>query len=122
MAYQNDDRDKRKGNQRTKMFYSPNLLACINNAIENTKFVTLEYQSRENEVSKREIEPMALIYKNGKRNLVAYCQLRNDYRTFRLDRINLLKVNLTEFTPREGFDASVFEVDEEYKNSSEKQE
>lgn len=105
-------------NQRSKMHYAPNLLACINNAIDNNKKVSLEYESRENEVSKREIEPMALIFKNKKRNLVAFCHLREEYRTFRLDRINLFKVNQTEFTPREGFDAAVFEIDDEYNKPS----
>tara|TARA_B110000908_G_scaffold143938_1_gene173205 strand:- start:222 stop:641 length:420 start_codon:yes stop_codon:yes gene_type:complete len=115
MAYENNkNSDNRNGGQRNKMHYSPNLLGCINNALENQKIATLEYESRNFEVSKREIEPMALIYKNKKRHLVAYCHLREDYRTFRLDRINLIKVNNTDFTPREGFDAAVFEIDDEY--------
>lgn len=109
---------EREGGQRTQMHYSPNLLGCINNAIDNTRMSFLEYQSREFEVSERQIEPMALIYKNRKRHLVAFCHLRNEYRTFRLDRINLLKVNTAQFTPREGFDAAVFEVDEEYNNKA----
>lgn len=114
MAYENNrNNDKRNGGQRNKMHYSPNLLGCINNALENQKIASLEYESRDFEVSKRDIEPMALIYKNRKRHLVAYCQLRNEYRTFRLDRINLIKVNSLGFTPREGFDVSIFEVDDE---------
>lgn len=117
MAYQNDDKNNK--NQRTKMHYSPNLLGCINNAIDQTKMVSLEYESKDFDVSQREIEPMALIYKNKKRHLVAFCHLRDEYRTFRLDRINLFKVNLSEFSPKEGFDAKVFEIDEEYNNPSE---
>lgn len=114
MAYENNrNRDRGNGGQRNKMHYSPNLLGCINNAIENHKIVSLEYEARDFEISKRDIEPMALIYKNRKRNLVAYCHLREDYRTFRLDRINLIKVNNADFIPREGFDASIFEVDDE---------
>ncbi|MGB0886305.1 MAG: helix-turn-helix transcriptional regulator [Chitinophagales bacterium] len=115
MAYEND----RNKQQRKKMHYSPNLLGCLNNAIDNNRMATLEYESRENEVSQRDIEPMALIYKNRKRHLVAYCLLRNDYRTFRLDRINLFKINKAEFTPKEGFDAAKFEIDDEYPNSNE---
>lgn len=114
MAYENNrNNDRQNGGQRNKMHYSPNLLGCINNALENNKMATLEYESRDFEVSKRDVEPMALIYKNRKRHLVAFCHLRNEYRTFRLDRINLIKVNSTDFIPREGFDAAEFEADDE---------
>ena len=85
----------------------------LNNALENQKIATLEYESRDFEVSKRDIEPMALIYKNRKRQLVAYCHLREEYRTFRLDRINLIKINNKEFLPREDFDLNLFEGDDE---------
>lgn len=114
MANHREKNKEKESNQRAQMHFSPNLLGCINNAIDHTKMTTLEYESSNFEVSKREVEPMALIYKNNKRNLVAYCHLRNEYRTFRLDRINLIKVNQAEFTPRDDFDAAVFEVDDEY--------
>lgn len=100
--------------QKSQMHYSPNLLSSINNAIDNTQMAFLEYQTREFEISKREIEPMAIIFKNRKRNLVAFCHLRNEYRTFRLDRINLFKVNKKSFISREGFDATTYETDDEY--------
>jgi len=102
------------------MYYSPNLVGCINNALENTKIASIEYESRDFEVSKRDIEPMALIFKNRKRQLVAYCHLRSEYRTFRLDRINLIKVNKAEFTPREGFNVEEFEKDDEFQDWSNK--
>ena len=117
MAYENKD-DRRNSGQRKRMHYSPNLLGCINNALDNKKMATLEYESRDYEVSTRQIEPMAVIYKNRKRHLVAFCHLRNEYRTFRLDRINLLKVNRDTFTPREGFKVEEFEVDDEYEDSN----
>lgn len=114
MAYQRERNNDKESGQRTQMHYSPNLLGCINNAIDNTKMTTLEYETSNFEVSRREVEPMALIYKNNKRNLVAYCHLRDEYRTFRLDRINLIKVNQAEFRPRDGFDAAIYEGDDEY--------
>ena len=120
MAYENNKDNNRRGGQRKQMHYSPNLLGCINNALDNKKMATLEYEARDFEVSKREIEPMALIYKNRKRHLVAYCHLRSEYRTFRLDRINLIKVNSTEFNPREGFNVEEFEKDDEFQDWSHK--
>lgn len=103
---------------RKKMHYSPNLLACLNNAIDNRVVVDLEYDSSGNELTKRKVEPMALIYKNRKRNLVAYCLLRDDWRTFRLDRIEMVKLNSQTFSKRDNFNLSDFEgeenSDEEY--------
>jgi len=118
MAYENN-RDKRDSGQRKRMHYSPNLLGCINNALENKKIASLEYESRDFETSTRNIEPMAVIYKNRKRHLVAFCHLRNEYRTFRLDRINLIKVNNEVFSSREDFKVEDFEGDDEYENDSE---
>ncbi len=115
MTYINN-KGKNNGGQRKRMHYSPNLLGCINNALDNNKMATLEYEARDYEVSTREVEPMAIIYKNRKRHLVAFCHLRNEYRTFRLDRINLIKVNNSEFKPREGFNVEEFEVDDEFQD------
>jgi len=119
MSYENNkENDRRNGGQRKRMHYSPNLIGCINNALENKKMATLEYESRDYEVSTRNIEPMALIYKNRKRHLVAFCHLRNEYRTFRLDRINLIKVNNAEFKAREDFNVEEFEIDDEFQDWS----
>lgn len=94
---------------RKQLHYSPNLLSSINNAIENQKMVTMEYDSREKGISMRDAEPMAMVYKNGKRHLVAWCKLREDYRSFRLDRITTLKVNRSEFEKRNDFDLARIE-------------
>lgn len=98
---------------RKKMHYSPNLLACLTNAIDNRVVVDLEYDSSSNGLTERKIEPMALIYKNRKRNLVAYCHLRDDWRTFRLDRIDLVKLSKNTFDKREDFNISDFEGETE---------
>jgi predicted DNA-binding transcriptional regulator YafY len=97
--------------QRKQMHYSPNLLSTINNSIDNCKTAIIEYDSREKGVSVREIEPMAIVYKDRKRNLVAWCHLRNDYRAFRLDRLNLIKLKQEEFTRRQDFRVEDFQDD-----------
>ena len=91
------------------MHYSPNLLSTINNAIDHCKLTVIEYESREKGISMREIEPMAIVYKDRKRNLVAWCRLRNDYRSFRLDRLNLIKLEKEEFTRRQDFKVDDFQ-------------
>jgi len=95
--------------QRKQMHYSPNLLSTINNAIDNCKVSFLEYDSREKGVSKREVEPMAIVYKDRKRHLVAFCRLRNEYRSFRLDRLNLIRLEKEEFVRRQDFKVDEFQ-------------
>lgn len=105
--------DERSGFKRRQLHYSPNLLSSINNAIENNRIIEIEYDSHEKGVSNRSAEPMAIVYKNRKRNLVAWCRLRDDYRAFRLDRINTIKVMLENFDPRSDLDISQYEDGEE---------
>ena len=101
---------KRNNNsQRKQMHYSPNLLSTVNNAIDNSFVCEIEYDSREKGVTNRMIEPMAIVYKDRKRNLVAWCRLREDYRSFRLDRLNMIKVSTEEFLRRQNFKIEDFQ-------------
>lgn len=99
----------RSANQRKQMHYSPNLLSTLNNAIDNCKLATIEYDSREKGLTQRDIEPMAIVYKERKRHLVAWCRLRNDYRSFRLDRLNSIKLKQEEFGRRQDFKIDEFQ-------------
>ena len=99
----------RSAAQRKQMHYSPNLLSTINNAIDNTLVAAIEYESNERDITLREIEPLAVVYKDRKRNLVAWCRLRNDYRSFRLDRLNMIKVKQEQFARREDFNINDYQ-------------
>lgn len=99
----------KQNSARKQMHYSPNLLSCITNAIDNKKLATIEYDSREKGVTIRDIEPMALVYKDRKRHIAGWCRLRNEYRSFRLDRLNTIKVMNEEFVPRQDFDLNDFQ-------------
>lgn len=94
-----------------QMHYSPNLLSTINNAIDNCKLATIEYDSREKGITIRDIEPMALVYKDRKRHLVGFCHLRNEYRNFRLDRLNMIKLKQEEFLRKQDFNIDNFQDD-----------
>jgi len=64
------------------------------------RIAEIEYQSIENdEVSERTIEPFALYSTQENWLLVAWCRLRDDYRTFRLDRILRLEIVTDTFEP-----------------------
>lgn len=100
-----------RGAAQKQMHYSPNLLSTINNAIDNLKLAVIEYDSNQKGISVREIEPMAVVYKDRKRHLVGWCRLRNDYRSFRLDRLNSIKLKQEEFIKRHDFNVSNFQDD-----------
>ena len=64
-------------------------LTLIQNALTGFKVLKITYQSEhKREKTERNIEPFALYYNLQESwTLIAYCQLRNDYRMFRLTRI-----------------------------------
>jgi len=101
----------RSAAQHKPMHYSPNLLSTVNNAIDNSLIAIIEYDSKERGVTLREIEPMAVVYRDRKRNLVGWCRLRNDYRSFRLDRLNMIKVKNESFARREDFNVADYQDD-----------
>lgn len=109
MAYGDYGKRNNTAAQRKQMHYSPNLMSTVNNAIDNSVLCELEYDSREKGITKRIIEPMAIVYKDRKRNLVAWCRLREDYRSFRLDRIGMIKLLSDTFLRRQDFNIDDFQ-------------
>ena len=78
-----------------------NSLALIQNALTAYKVLNITYQSgHKDEKTERNIEPFALYYTLQESwALIAYCQLRKDYRMFRLDRILKIQPLDIHFTP-----------------------
>jgi predicted DNA-binding transcriptional regulator YafY len=66
-------------------------LAVIQNAISAKTLLQIEYKGNNNETSKRQVEPIGLIFYALNWHLIAWCQMRNDYRDFRVSRIMQLK-------------------------------
>lgn len=60
-------------------------------AIDQLKIVSILYTREDGETSNRRIHPLGIFFWGRVWTLVAWCELRNDYRTFRLDRIKDLK-------------------------------
>jgi len=68
-------------------------ITTIQHAISEQKCIELSYYSKyKKESSSRIIEPIGLCFYGFHWHLIAYCRLRNDYRDFRLDRIESLKM------------------------------
>jgi len=68
-------------------------------AITKHLVVELRYVSQKDESTEREIEPFALIQTQGNWLLIAFCRLRKEFRTFRLDRIHHLILSNSTFEP-----------------------
>lgn len=64
----------------------------IRKAISDKYYIALNYQRADGEQSTRTVRPLGLVYWGQKWTLIAWCQLREDYREFRLDRIKALEV------------------------------
>lgn len=65
---------------------------AMREAIRLQQRVMIDYVRADEQPSSRTIEPLGLIFWGRVWTLVAWCHLRNDYRTFRLDRIQAIIV------------------------------
>lgn len=80
------------------------LLISLSEVIGQCQRITLDYRSRHNEVTHRKVEPYGIIGWEGHWSLVGYCLLRQDYRLFRLDRMQRVEIVEETFERAEGFD------------------
>lgn len=69
----------------------------IRAAIRIRQRVRIDYTRADEQQSNRTIEPLGLIFWGKVWTLVAWCQLRSAYRTFRLDRIQALDITSEHF-------------------------
>jgi proteasome accessory factor B len=66
----------------------------LSRAVTSRKSVELRYRAQgSGEITRRKVDPYGLLYRFGAWVLVGYCHLREDLRTFRVDRITALTVN-----------------------------
>src|SRR5215471_16728974 len=70
--------------------------------------VTFEYQSHDRRLSRREVDPYGIVHMDGRWYMVGHCALREDVRTFRLDRVSELEVKNRTFDRPSGFDAKAY--------------
>lgn len=77
-----------------------NSLSEMQMAIINLRLVDINYQKENQEESFRLIEPVAIYSHDEKWIVIAWCHLREDYRSFRLDRIKSFKILSTKFEDR----------------------
>jgi predicted DNA-binding transcriptional regulator YafY len=63
------------------------MLDVIERATEAQTRLLLAYKDVEGRMTGRQVRPLDLFYWGRVRTLVAWCELRDDFRTFRVDRI-----------------------------------
>ena len=60
------------------------------NALKKGNVLRISYTSKRAETTEREVEPIGVIYYARYWHLIGFCRIRNDYRDFRLDKIEKL--------------------------------
>jgi predicted DNA-binding transcriptional regulator YafY len=83
------------------------VVATLGLAIEQRRQVRLCYQAYTGAISERVIDAYGLVYR-GYWYAVSYCHLRQDLRTFRLDRMRQLELLDSQFTQPDAFDPLAF--------------
>jgi predicted DNA-binding transcriptional regulator YafY len=95
------------GSFRRKAVSAPgsSVVLTLSSATQQEKRVHMRYQAGRAEASERDVDSYGLVFHAGIWYTVGYCHLRQDLRTFRLDRV--LQVDLLEetFTRPPGFNA-----------------
>ncbi len=75
-------------------------LGSVREAIRREKKVTIAYEDKTGAASRRTVWPFALAYFDRLHVLAAWCELRQDFRHFRIDRIALLELEEVRYPRR----------------------
>ena len=84
----------------------------LRRAIRDRYVVALTYRDSEARVSRRRLWPLLICSLNDGWTISGWCELRQDFRTFRLDRIEFLETTDTKFKQDETNDLHAFLLSE----------
>ena len=87
---------------------APDQLLAISGAIRDTVRLSFGYRSRKDDESTRRVEPYRLVATGRRWYLFAWDLDREDWRTFRIDRITGAEPSTWRFRPRDSPDAGEF--------------
>lgn len=74
--------------------------AIIRQAARKEQKLLTRYQDQEGRMTERVIWPLAISYLDTSDLVIAWCELRDDFRTFRLDRLRATVLNGASFRPK----------------------
>ncbi|GHO89264.1 helix-turn-helix transcriptional regulator [Dictyobacter formicarum] len=109
-------RDRLKAISSHLFFFSPqqdgrpdvSLLMSLSEAVGQRQRVRIDYRSTRDQSTRRKVEPYGIVGWDGRWYLVGYCCLRQDMRTFRLDRIQKIEPLEEPFERDEEFDCRAY--------------
>jgi len=102
--------DKRRTLDATPV-YAPNFfidarmsqhMDLLRKSISEMRFADMEYADISAQATTRRVRPLGLYYWGDRWTLGAWCELRNDFRSFRLDRISQLTIANERFKDEAG--------------------
>jgi len=77
-------------------------LDALHVAAQERHVILMAYAREDGQQSVRRVHPLALYFWGGAWTLAAWCELRNDFRSFRVDRMEHLESLDEIFTPKAG--------------------
>ena len=77
-------------------------LDVLHDACTDRKVLSFAYVREDGAPSQRSVRPLALYFWSGVWTLATWCELRNDFRTFRIDRMQQVETTPRSFTQRRG--------------------
>ncbi|MEL7147078.1 MAG: WYL domain-containing protein [Bacteroidota bacterium] len=80
---------------------SSSTLMTIQACIINFRLLDIAYLSLEGKLTKRTVEPFAIYSTKGNWLLIAFCRLRNEFRVFRVDLIQMMTPQNSTFEPHQ---------------------
>jgi predicted DNA-binding transcriptional regulator YafY len=89
-------------------------LAQIQHAITDQTQIKITYQSLKDERLERTIEPIGLVFYAFSWHLIGYCQLRKDYRDFKVERIKTLRKTMCPFEVNDHIPLSAYKLPVNY--------
>lgn len=76
-------------------------LNVIQKSIDELKKLNIRYHDRNGDITERIIEPHVIVFKQGLWYVYAFCHLRNEFRFFKIGRIEFADITNESFTRRE---------------------
>lgn len=91
---------------RVEPSYDHRTLLTLTTAIQSEQGVSFVYQGPDKLIMPRSMDPYGLVFRYGRWYVSGHCHLRDDLRSFRLDRISAVKMLAQRFTRPRDFDAA----------------
>jgi predicted DNA-binding transcriptional regulator YafY len=80
----------------------PPWLGQLRHAVRRRNIIQIDYQKEDGTPSQRELWPLGLFFWGYNWTLIGWCELRNDFRHFRVDRVQKVTVQPAIFPDQKG--------------------